>query len=260
MEPLFKQVNMSSLTSDVYDIGNFLDPSPADRGRGFVYFDEGFESCLVNCTTCSGSPEQNNRVIVYDKDMQVIPDTSYMIDYIDCRIVADKAVVPAYIDYYWNYVSVVDEWSAVQAAEPPVVVIDISGTDKKGYQLGGGQNIIRKVSLHIFASSTAERNDLVEVLYDALYLKSCPLYELPKGSVLDHDGTFFGRRYNNDKELNLFDRATISGVSSLTFENVSSRHINLPITMTKGRDDIMLSDLNAYRSKITFDMFSYTNG
>jgi hypothetical protein len=27
--------------------------------------------------------------------------------------------------------------------------------------------------------------------------------------------------------------------------------------MTRGRDEVMLSDLNAYRSKVSFDMFSY---
>ena len=63
-----------------------------------------------------------------------------------------------------------------------------------------------------------------------------------------------------DKTQTLFDRTTISGTSRLMFENVSSRHINLPIAMSKGRDDVMLSDLNAYRSKITFDLRSYTAG
>lgn len=257
---LIKVEEMSQGISDVYEIDSLLEPSPFERGRGLVYFDDGFDTCLINTATYSGTPEQSSRVVVYDQTMSVIPDTKYMIDFIDGRIICAKDITPSYIDYHWNYVSVVDEWSAIQAANSPVVVVDISGTDKKGFQLGAGKQIDRKVNLHIFASSTAERNDLVEILYDSLYLKSCALYELPNGSVLDYDGTFYGRRENMAKEATLFSRETVSGTSRLMFENVVSRHINLPISMSKGRDDVMLSDLNAYRSKITFDLRSYIEG
>ncbi len=259
-ENLFKVEEMSQGTSDVYEIDSISAPSPFERGRGLVYFDDGFDTCLVNSTTYSGTPEQSDRVVVYDKNMTIIQSTNYMVDYIDGRIVCDKNIEPSYIDYYWNYVSVVDEWSAVEAANPPVVVVDIGGTDKKGFQMGGGKQVDRKVNIHIFASSTAERNDLSEVLYDALYLQSCALYDLPEGSVLDYDGTFYGRRENANKDETLFSRATVSGTSRLMFENVVARHINLPIAMSKGRDDVMLSDLNAYRSKLTFDLRSYIEG
>lgn len=250
--------NMSTDTTKVYEITTYVEPNPFDRGRGIVYFDEAFDHCLVNTTTYSGTPEQSNRVTVYDENGVILSDQHYMIDYVDGRIIADTTISPAFIDYYWNYVSVVDEWSAITAAEPPVVVIDLSGTDKKGYQFGGGKEIRRKCTLHLFASSPAERNDLIEVIYDGLYLKSCPLYELEHGSVLDYDGTFYGRRYNMNKNETLFSRATVSGTSNLYFESVSARHINLPIAMSKGLDDVMLSDLNAYRAKITFELVSYT--
>ena len=259
-ENILYNVEMSTETTSVYDIDTLLIPSPMERGRGLLYFDDGFDHCLVNTTTYSGTPEQSNRVVVYDETMTVISGTQYMVDYIDGRIICETTITPSYVDYYWNYVSVVDEWSAIVASEPPVIVIDLSGTDKTGYQLGGGKKVDRKVSIHIFASSPAERNDLSEVLYDGLYLKSCALYELDEGSVLDYDGTFYNRKHNMDKATNLFSRTTISGTSSLQFENVSARNINLPLAMSKGVDDIMLSDLNAYRSKITFDMRSYTNG
>ena len=259
-ENLFKIEEMSQGTSDVYEIDSLIEPSPFDRGRGLVYFDRVFDECLVNTTTYSGTPEQSSRIVVYDQTMSIIPDTNYMVDYIDGRIICGKQVEPSYIDYYWNYVSVVDEWSAIQAADAPVVVVDVNGTDKKGFQLGGGKQVDRKVNIHIFASSTAERNDIVEVLYDAFNLKGCAYYNLAQGTVLDYDGTFYGRRENMNKNETLFSRETVSGTSRLTFENVSSRNINLPIAMSKGRDDVMLSDLNAYRAKITFDMRSYVEG
>ena len=183
-----------------------------------------------------------------------------MIDYIDCRIVANRKLSNPTVTYYWNYVSVVDEWAVVEASDPPVVVIDMHGVDKAGYQLGGGKKSIRKVDIHIFACQTAERNDIVDVLYDGLYLKSCMLQNFPNGSPLDYDGTFHGRRNQGDpinKLTYLYNREGVENVSRLQFENVTARHVNLPLLMTRGKDEVMLSDLNAYRSKVSFDMILY---
>lgn len=246
---------LSTDTSSVYDIVTYLEPSPFERGRGLAYFNDLTGVPLV-CTTVSGTPEQTERVFLYDADLNVIDDNSYVVDYLTGRIITTPGITPVYADYYWNYVSLVDEWSAVSASEPPVVVIDVNGTTKKGFQLGGGKYTERKVSLILFASSTAERNDLAEVLHDGLYNKSCPYYDFPEGTVIDFDGTFRGRRYT-DKADNLFLRTTVSGVSNLRFENVITKHVSLPIVMSKGKDEVALSDLNAYRSKITFDMVTY---
>jgi len=248
---------LSTDTLSVYDIDTYLEPTPLDRGRGLTYFDDLTGEPLVCTPTISGSHEQSNRVTVYDMSLNVIDDNDYIIDYLDGRISCDSSVSPKYIDYYWHYVSLVDEWSAVTASDPPVVVIDMNATEKKGFQLGGGKLTERKVSLIIFASSTAERNDLAEVLHDGLYNKSCPYYDFPEGTVLDFDGTFRGRRYTTDKADNIFLRTTVSGVSNLRFENVVTKHVSLPIIMSKGKDEVALSDLNAYRSKITFNLISY---
>ena len=249
---------ISSDTSFVYEAVTSMIPAPEERGRGWMYFD------LVSGTNqfCSGVPirEQSARVTVYDELGVVIDENAYVIDYVDCRIVTSGTVSPSYISYDWYYVSVVDEWAAIQAGDPPVVVIDIQGTDKAGYQLGGGRKESRKVDIHIFASSTAERNDLVETVYDGLYLKSIPIYELSKGSVLDYDGTFYNRKYNLDKDTNLFDDTVMSGVGNLCFDGVTARNVNLPLVMTRGVDQVLLSDLNSYRSKISLTMCSYTDG
>lgn len=247
---------LSTDVNDIYDIVTYLEPNPFENGRGLAYFDDLTGQPLV-CTTVSGTTEQRNRVTLFDSDLNVIDDNDYIIDYLTGRIITTPDIKPAYIDYYWHYVSLVDEWSAVTASEPPVVVIDVNSTVKKGFQLGGGKYTERKVSLIIFASSTAERNDLAEVLHDGLYNKSCPYYDFPEGTVLDFDGTFRGRRYTDDKADNLFLRTTVSGVSNLRFENVITKHVSLPIVMSKGKDEVALSDLNAYRSKITFDMTTY---
>ena len=260
--------------SEVYVALSDMEPSPTERGRGWVYFDvvtSGTGSCIGSYVTTSGTradgvvttigtPEQSSRVVVYDSLGAEINSSEYMIDYIDGRIVTSGTVTPAAVDYYFNYVSVVDEWAAIEASNPPVVVIDIHGTDKTGFQIGPGVKTTRKVDLHIFASDTAERNDLVETLYDGLYLKSAPMYAFPTGSVLDFDGTFFGRKDNMNKNETLFDRSAESGViGNMEFNNVTSRHVSLPILMTRNIDEVMLSDLNAYRSKISFDLVTYIN-
>lgn len=269
----------SSSTSFVYEALTEMVPDPVDRGRGWCYFNEinsRGDNCLGYYTLVSGTradgvqiygiPEQATRVIVYEETTvsgsivyNEISDQNYIVDYIDGRIITDGTVSPTHVTYYWNYVSVVDEWAVVEASNPPVVVVDIQGTDKSGYQLGAGKKIVRKVDLHIFASNTAERNDLVESLYDAIYLGGCALMEFPVGSILDYDGTWYGRKNNLNKLTSLFDRTTVSGTSNLMFDNVTSRHVNLPLIMTRNRNEVFLSDLNAYRSKISFDMFSYTN-
>jgi len=248
-------------------------PNPTERGRGWVYLD-----CYTTSgTQCSpytlvsgtdnngvsifGIQEQSNIVRLYDVNMQEIPNTDYMVDYIDGRIIISDPTVPTpvYIDYSWYYISVVDEWAAIEAANPPVVVIDVHGTDKVGYQLGIGKKAIRKVDLHIFSSNPAERNDIGETLYDSLYNNSCPVYNFPDGTMLEYDGTWYGRKNTTDKLSSLFNPTTSTAIiGNLMFDNITSRNISLPLVMTRDRNEVMLSDLNAYRSKISFDLVSYT--
>lgn len=254
--PLTFLEKISDDQSFVYEAMVDYYPSPTANGRGWVYFDEGFEATLS-----SGTMEQINRVKVYEEDYtstelyKLIPDTEYIIDYTDGRIITSGTCNPTHVTYYWNYISVVDEWTEAAAAKAPVVVIDLYETFKSGYQLGGGNKPLRKVDLHIFATSTAERSDLKETLVDALFLKSCPLYDFKYGTVLDYDGTFYGRKDNRNKLTSLFDRSTIPGITNLQFDNVTARNVNLPLLMSG--DQIMLDDLNRHRAKVSFDVVSY---
>ena len=248
-------------------------PIPAERGRGWVYLDyttvSGADQCnpytLISGTDTEnneiyGIPEQSLMVTVYSGGGEIISDVNYMIDYIDGRIIVPTYIIPSYVDYSWYYVSVVDEWAAVESAKPPVVVIDMNEFDKSGYQLGAGKKIVRKIDIHIFASNPAERNDLTETLYDGFFNRSCPLYDFPYGTMLDHDGTWYGRRSNTNKLTSLFNRITSTNIiGNLAFIEVKARHISLPLVISRDRNEVMLSDLNAYRSKISFDMISYTS-
>ena len=269
---------LSNTNSYVYQYDWDLDPRPDDRGRGWLYFD-----APVNGLNCEpfptysglngdgdpayGTPEQSNRVIVYEtttSGYSIVDWQDYMIDYVDCRIISTRELTDPLVTFDWNYVSVVDEWAVVEAATTPVVVVDIDSTRKKGYQLGGGKKSIRGATIHIFASNTAERNDLVETLYNGLYLRSCPLFDFPTGDVLDYDGTFYGRADLTDripipdnKLTYLFDRDKVEYVEKLEFDNVNSRNVNFPIFLSKAASSPITSDLNTYRAKITFNIVSY---
>lgn len=284
MVPLNLISELSCEGSYVYQAMSEMVPSPIERGRGWLFFDcpsyddEGdciysTDSCVPEFitlsgtdgmgNTCMGTPEQSNRIVIYDENLVTISGVEYLVDYVDGRIILETpSVVPAYVDYYWNYVSVVDEWAIIDAAETPVVVIDTSGTDKEGYQLGAGKKTIRKAVIHVFASNTAERNELTETIHDALYLKSAPVYDFPTGDVLDFDGTFYGRKTNNNKLTSLFNRTTFNDLEVLhggmEFRNVSSRHVRQPLLISRDRSETMLSDINAYRSKISFEIETYT--
>ena len=251
-------VYSDSLSNDIYKVYTIeteVEPSPFARGRGIVYFDDLTNTPLVCSTTYSGTPEQSTRVVVYDDSLSVIPDSSYIVDYLDGKILMVDDIEPFYIDYYWNYVGIVDDWPLIHTTRPPVVSLELSSTKKEGYQLGGGKKVTRKGSIYIFASTASERKDLEEVLYDGLYLKSCALYDFPEGTILDYDGTFKGRKENTDKSTNLFLRTTVSGTSNLKFDNVEMRHINLPVT--ESYNNSIPSSINAYRSRINFDLTSY---
>lgn len=273
---------LCGIDSYVYEYVTTLEPSPTERGRGWVYFDDPATISGLSCqiypsvsgtngdgNPAYGTPEQDNKVTLYDTvngSLVEVDWQEYMIDYIDGRIITENKLTTPKVSYTWNYVSVVDEWAAIEAADPPVVVIDVHGTDKSGYQLGGGKKVSRKTDIHVFASDPAERNDIVEALYDGLFNRSCSIYDFPTGSVLDYDGTFYGRRNLTDRIPNpdnkltyLFDRDRVLYISKLQFDSVTSRHVNLPLVMSRGRDEIMLSDLNAYRSKVSFTMFSYND-
>ena len=250
----------SDNTTSVYDIVSYTTPSPFEHGRGIVYFDELNNECLVNTDTVSGTPEQSNRVFVYDESLTTISGNLYRVDYVDGKVIIPAYIEPKYIDYYYQYISLVDEWSGLTAASAPVVVLDIAGTNKSGYQLGGGKKVTRRSSIYIFASSASERADITELIYDGLYLKTCPLYDFPTGSVLEYDGTFYNSKNSTDKSTNLFSRAVVSGTSNLRFDDVEARNINLPLTTSRRNESATLSDLNTHRSRISFNLVSYTQG
>ena len=258
-----------------------LIPLPTDYGRGWIFFDcpavDANGECIDNVndhyvlvsgtdavgSVCMGTPEQSERVCLYDENLVTISGTDILIDYIDGCVVLDNLdVVPSYVDYHWNYVSVMDEWPTGDAPEPPVVVIAIDQTQKSGYQLGGGRHVRRQAKLHIFATSAAERADLIETLYDALYEKCIPVFNFPTGDVLDADGTFYGRKTIGNKLTSLFNRTSLNDLGILhggmTFHNVDARNIKTNLFLDGPQGAVQASLLNAFRATISFEIQTYT--
>jgi hypothetical protein len=234
--PLSYLSDISGAGSYVYEAESTRFPPPASLGRGWVYLDN-----------YGDTTEQQNAVTVYDSGSSVISGTNYMIDYVDGRVIfASQAIVPAAVTYKYFYVSLVNEWQDVEAADVPVVVIDLTAFEKEGFQLGGGRKPIRRGHFHIFATNQAERDDLTELLYDGVYEKCVPNQSWPKGSMLDWDGTFSTH----------YVYETTQYESNLHITNVVSRNVNPPLMAGIPRTDVtMLSDLNRYRARIDFDMF-----
>jgi hypothetical protein len=268
-------------TSQVCEPDSDIVPYPVDYGRGWVFFDcpelDEFGECVENVndhyvlvsgtdalgTSCMGTPEQSNRVKIYDENLLEIVGVTCLVDYVDGCIVLDTPyVVPKYVNYYWNYVSVVDEWPSGDAPEPPVVVIAIDQTNKAGYQIGAGIHTRRQAKLHIFASSAAERADLKELLYDSLYNKCCPVYDFPTGDVLDADGTFYGRKITDNKLTSLFNRTSLNDLGLLhggmTFHNVEARNVKTNLFLDGPQGAVQASLINAYRATVSFEIQTYT--
>jgi hypothetical protein len=235
--PLTYKSNISDNTSKVYEATSSRTPSPVAIGRGWVYLD-----------AYGDTTEQQSAVTVYDESSNTISGTKYMVDYVDGRIITSGTLspAPAAVTYKYFYVSLVADWEHIEAAGAPVVVIDIHGFEKEGFQLGGGQRVPRRGYLHIFASSRSERDDLSDLLYDGIYNKSCPNQDWSKGTILDWDGSF----------NTAYIYSTINNSSSIWFENVRARTITPPLAGGIPRTDLtMLSDLNRYRARIDFNMF-----
>ena len=229
--------DQSDVGSYVYQADTTMEPLPHSLGRGWRYLDNP-----------SDTTEQQNSIVVYDALGSVISGSNYMIDYVDGRVIMpNNTITPSTVMYKWNYIAVVDEWSAVESSEIPIVVVDISGFTKEGFQLGGGKRVPRRTNIHVFAIDTAERDDIMETIYDGLYLKCCANQDFPKGTMLDWDGTF-----NQSYEY-----VTISGSSELKFDDVEARSIFVPLMTIPNREMIMLIELNRYRGRVRCTMFHW---
>lgn len=219
-----KVVDEALVYSD--DLGGYvtessMEPLPTSVGRGWVPFDE---VVVGSQTVVDMSSEQTGQVTV-------VGASSYTIDYPRGRVI-DPDTTPTTVSYSWNYVSFVEGWPGTAPPPLPVVALDIDETMKSGYQLGGGTKDTLKGSVYVFASSEAEKKDITDVIYQALYNRTLPISNWHEGSYLDFDGTHTG-----------FSPSSVMGLSSGVFvdvtANLTGQHLDW-------------SEINRHRSRVSF--------
>lgn len=201
-------------------------PLPTSAGRGWVMFDETIVNGVVVVDTAS---EQTTKV-------SVIGATTYDIDYLRGRIINPDST-PTSVSYSWHYVSLVEGWPGVDPPPLPAVAVDLTSSDKAGFQLGGGTKDILEGSVYIFATSEAEKKELTDIIYQALYSRSLSIGNWHEGSYLDFDGTYSG-----------FQPSAVGGLTSGIFTAV---HANL----VGPRMD--WSEVNRHRSQVDFTLEIY---
>ena len=223
-------------------------PNFLDEGRGWVYFEPtSGDSCGINSVP---TEEQTTRITVYNEVGTVISGSHYTINYKDGAIIAAGGTttpqgVPTTVDFTQHYVSVMDGWPGTEPPDAPIVAVQTENFDKRPFQLGGGRKAVRNFTFHIFATSSSERDDLTEFLFDALYNRHIPIIDYRQGEPLKYDGTFNTTYSGTVLVLANQDEGLFH------FDNVRAEYIN-------ARQD--WSDLNRWRSKITFAAFSYRDG
>ena len=233
----------------VYEAGIQWLPSFLDEGRGWVFFEPaGSGTCVMSDIPAT---EQSTRVTVKNESAATITPSLYTINYKEGTIALPGGAtttvegVPTTVDFFQYYVASVDGWPGTAPPDPPIIAVEIKSYSKHPFQLGGGRKSVRSVAIDIFATSSAERDDITEFLYDAFYNRHMPVFDFREGEPLTYEGTFNPTWSGTVLTLNNNDDALFY------FRNVKAEHIT-------GRQD--WSDLNRWRSRITFQMESYRDG
>jgi hypothetical protein len=241
--PLVYNADKGRFEAQIIWLPNFL-----GEGRGWVYFDPYGEDTI--CVNSVPQTEQTSRIKVYNESGVEITSSNYTINYLDGAIIASGGTstpegVPTTVDFCQHYVSVIDGWPGTNPPDTPVVAVEMGAYQKDGYQLGPGRKSSRNVTIHIYATSSAERDDLTEFLYDAFYNRNLVVLDYREGEPLNYDGTYNSNWAGKILQLNNDDDAVFH------FRKVRAEPISF-------RDE--WSDLNQWRSKITFVAESYRMG
>jgi hypothetical protein len=203
-------------------------------GRGLLYFDYTGETSIFGV-------EQSNIVKVYNGATTA---SGYSVNYLNGQVVSNQDLSGFSVDYEWNYVSVLDAWPWDEVPPLPIITIERDDGRSKGLQLGGGDIREGNWTIEIFTNNNGERDDMLDVIWENIYMRRCPLYNLEKGLPLDFGG-LYNEQFNTDYEP-LY--------SSMYFDDAEKRLTGLPKWGFYDHEII-----NRYRAQITFTTRNYKN-
>ena len=214
---------------DPNDMGN---PKQNDRGRGWLYFEY---PDLLNEQTIYVTVKQKNGA-------PLTQNTDYKINYAYGGIEMLNNKTPYKVDYTYHYTAVVDEWRQVNASYLPVVVVDMDTLSKEGFQLGAGEKFVQKGFVHIFASTRAERDDLIDIIHSAFYNHQFQPQDFSDGTPLEFDGTF-------NTGYNITTLSGALGGCAGYFDKVTTKTLQFN----------MVNDVNEFRARVQFELHTYMN-
>lgn len=218
----------------LYLVNSTTIPDPISKGRGWVYFDA--QSSYLT----TPSTEQASRVVVYNASSSVISTDNYTVNYLKGGLVLDSNAQgnPATIDYIYSYVSVVIGWVGKNPPPLPIVAILPMDFGEEGYELGMSEGYREQgYKLEVFATSSDERRDLLELLRNAFSNKCVALVDYREsGEPLKRSGV-----YNTSYAADTV--STINGGNMKT----GKAYANEP----RG-NRANWSDVNRYRGSVTF--------
>lgn len=207
-------------------------PNASDRGRGIFPFDTTESGIFASC-------KEGTYIKVYHSTGEIAND-NYIINYNTPGVtLVSGTYIPVSFEYRWNYVSVIDVWPNANIPALPIVILDWKNFSIEGFQLGGGKKHICDIDINIFASSTPELEDLTYIIHSGLYNKCLPLFGFTGGEIFTWSGEF-NKFFNCMRDEN---------IHKLDLVNVKSIKLNLPINDK--------NDLNAYRARISLELFAY---
>lgn len=214
---------------------------PVSEGRGWLSFDlsenntsliydpnsgyvSTFNTPFYNSSFGVPLKRETNYVVVRDQYGDIMDRSWTGLDYNGGRVrfpapttpsgVVASGLYPSTVDYRFHSVAVIDGWPDSENVPPmPLVVVYPESDDLEGFQIGGGIKFCRDYVIDVFATSKAERRNILESIRNGLYNKHCSVIDFnrsgfplkPHGSINDSfiqelvDG---GRTYHTYLTLN----------------------------------------------------------
>ena len=211
------------------------------------------------------SEREEDLIVVRDQTNAIIPRSYYEIDYKNGRIrwpapatpSGALGSVPTLTDYRFHMVSLVDGWPTDDdPVEMPMVAFYPLSDMNKPMQIGPGVKFKKRYAIDVFANSSAELRQIMDVIHTSLYQRTAPVIDFNRtGEPLKfwgvinedfiQDFDFNGETYRSYLTLNPGNGNVLYFLNIEAMYNASARQSR--------------SDLVRHMGKITFTTCTITD-